>query len=89
MWKTDVLEPKSMRGFLTNVRLPTTNGSEVSRLSQVLLDEYGTFVVCEGDGRTYTDTATQHYWMRVSAQAYLGLDDFEWLGKAVLKILSN
>ena len=87
MWGTDVLEPAGMRGFLTNVRLPTSNGTEVSRLTDVLLSQYGTYVVCEGDGEVTPSRSKSRYWMRISSQVYLDRADFEWLGNAVLDIL--
>ena len=89
MWGTDVLEPASMRGFLTNVRLPTTNSTEVGMLTDILLTQYNTYVVCEGDGETTASHSSSRarYWMRISSQIYLDHADFEWLGNAVLDIL--
>ena len=46
---------------------------------------YGTYVVCEGNGEV--DKPASAYYMRVSSQVYLDLNDFEWLGNAVLAIL--
>ena len=82
-----MLEAAFQPAFLTNVRLPSTNGTAVGLLQGQLLQQHATFVVCEGNGEA--GATTSYYWMRISAQAYLSLSDFEWLGKVVLDALSD
>ena len=92
LWGTDVLEAAFPPAFLTNVRLPSTNGTAVGLLQDQLLRQHATFVVCEGNGEAggaTGDAAAASYWMRISAQAYLSLGDFEWLGKVVLDALGG
>ena len=87
LWGTEVLEPQEMRAFLTNVRMPTTNASEVARVSDSLMAQHGTWVPCfSGEGK---GLPADSFWCRVSAQVYLDLADFERLGRTVLAILAE
>jgi len=80
MWGTETLISSDMIGSMTNVRLPCDfNSAFVGNITQALRDTYNTWVP--------TYPLQGHWYVRVSAQIYLELSDFEMLGNAMLEIL--
>lgn len=79
-WGTEMLLPPDMIAAMVNVRLPTDNCTQAGLLPQLLLEKYNTWVPAY---------AWQgHCYVRVSAQIYLELSDFEFLASAVLNLLA-
>lgn len=78
-WGTEMLVPTTMIGAMVNVRLPTDSAERAQALPDELIAHYNTFVpVTNVQGRWY---------VRVSAQIYNDISDFNMLGDAVLKLL--
>jgi selenocysteine lyase/cysteine desulfurase len=80
MWKTSLLVDHSMIGSMVNIELPfTENKTKIENLSKNLLEKYHTFVpVFE---------LQEKWYIRVSAQIYNEISDFEYLGKTILQLL--
>lgn len=69
---------------MVNVRVPTQNATIANSLTQTLLDQFGTWVPVYslGDG-------TNNYYVRVCAQVYNDLKDFEFLAQSVLTLVNG
>jgi len=99
-WGTERLVPDPQMGAMVNVRLPSTNSTAIAALPAQLLSQYNTWVPfypaywLEGapaagsavDGAEVGDVV---WYARVSAQIYLEVSDFEYLGDAVLALLAK
>jgi hypothetical protein len=81
LWGTEVLQPESMTGWMTNVRWPTDNSTVASAVSARLLAEY--------DTRLNIFTLNGLVYSRVSLQIYLTKDDVERVGALVLYLLDE
>jgi len=84
--QVDESGPDQGRCCMVNVRLPIkdglTAGEEFAKvyafLTRQVGKEYDTFFQCfVHDGRFYT---------RLSAQIYVGIEDFEWAGKVLKEV---
>lgn len=80
-WGTELLVPEDMIAAMVNVRLPTDDWTKASTLPQRLLEQYNTWVPAF--------PLQGHCYVRVSAQIYLELSDFQFLADAVLKLLQE
>ncbi|ETO35417.1 hypothetical protein RFI_01646 [Reticulomyxa filosa] len=82
MWDTNVMTTNNDTiGALVNVQLPTQNSTEVTMLQTTLFDNYFTYMVV---------FQFQNVWYtRLSAQIFLELSDFVWLGQTCLNILQK
>jgi selenocysteine lyase/cysteine desulfurase len=83
-WNTDLLIQEDMIAAMVNVRIPTTNSSIANSLPQVLLDQYGTWVPVYS-----LNDGTNNFYVRVCAQIYNDLKDFDYLAKSVLEIINS
>ncbi len=81
LWGTEVLQPESMTGWMTNVRWPTDDSAVASAVSARLLAEY--------DTRLNIFTLNGLVYSRVSLQIYLTKDDVERVGALVLELLDE
>jgi hypothetical protein len=81
LWGTEVLQPESMTGWMTNVRWPTDDSAVASAVSAQLLSEY--------DTRLNIFTLNGLVYSRVSLQIYLTKDDVERVGALVLELLDE
>ena len=82
-WGTAAIAPLNMTSALFNVELPAAAQAPgvAGRLQQALMDEHDAYVVVyENGGRQ---------WTRLSAQVYLGREDFIWLADTVDELLSS
>lgn len=84
---TEVLDNQSgtmSRCALTNVALPLTpeEGSKALQwMEQTMMKDYSTFIpLFAHNGRL---------WARLSAQVYLDIEDFEWAGQILLKLVER
>jgi len=80
-WGTGSLTPPEMVGAMLNVEMPAacgTNTTFIGELPKMLLDQYNTWVPFY----VWNDRS----WVRVSAQIYNDLSDFEMLASAVLAL---
>ena len=87
MWNTSMIGGESdtiadsVIPAMVNVVLPTQNGTEVSMIQSMLYQDYYTYVVFyEWNNVWYT---------RLSAQIFLEMSDFEWLGTTFLTLLDK
>lgn len=81
LWDTEVLQPESMTGWMTNVRWPTDDGAVAGAVSARLLSEYDTRLnIFSFNGLVYS---------RVSLQIYLTMDDVARVGRLVLELLGE
>mmetsp|Transcript_49738 Transcript_49738/g.119204 ORF Transcript_49738/g.119204 Transcript_49738/m.119204 type:complete len:480 (+) Transcript_49738:61-1500(+) len=85
-WKTSTLVSGDMAACaMVNVRLPPCDGNATAPrdLPWTLMEEYHTWVP------TYQLVAGGDWWVRVSAQVYNGLGDYEMLANAVIAIYTK
>lgn len=101
-WKTGYLVPCGMQAFMANVILPLSSEEKALALQQRLMQEaqismvYGS-VPKRTDGeaadalmaRGLHDSQDRIFFIRVSAQVYLEMSDFELLARKVQEILSS
>jgi hypothetical protein len=87
--------PESMTGYMSNVALPRVqNMDQVRELERQLMQQHIS-IKCEAVRRYNESGAHQPekeaeemiYFVRLSAQVYLQLSDFETMADAVLKLL--
>jgi hypothetical protein len=74
----------SCAGAQVNVRIPSTNSTLVQSLPLLLLERYHTWVPVFA-----LPSAPTTFYVRVSAQIYNDLSDFEMLANAVLALIAN
>ncbi|KAI0173203.1 PLP-dependent transferase [Hypoxylon sp. FL1284] len=84
---TEVLDNASetlSRSAMTNVALPLTpeqGASSLKWMEERMVKDYGTFIpLFQYNGRL---------WARLSAQVYLDIEDFEWAGRMLLKLIER
>jgi hypothetical protein len=77
LWGTELGVPSSMTHAMTNIRLPTSNGTLVGRLTHTIAREYDMEVVVY-------QRPTGVFWTRVSTQIYHEMSDFHFLGQTIL-----
>lgn len=81
LWNTQLLIPPGiLLSSMVNVELPTSNCTLAAELPTMLLDQYDTWVP--------VTAKSNKCWMRISAQIYNDITDFEYLGNAVKELLS-
>jgi len=90
-WNTGVLVENDMVPAMVNVRLPTNaptpptpvppNQVNPALIPQLLLEKFDTWVP--------TYALQGQWWVRVSAQIYNDISDFEFLASAILSLLNN
>jgi hypothetical protein len=87
--------PESMTGYMSNVSLPRVqNMDQVRELERQLMQQHIS-IKCEavrrysesGAHQPEKETEEMIYFVRLSAQVYLQLSDFETMAEAVLKLL--
>jgi len=81
LWNTEKLVDDSMIGAMVNVRVPSTNETLLQNLSDIILNRYNTYVPL------YTLQRTNRWYVRVSAQIFNEISDFQYYGEAVLEVL--
>jgi len=79
-WKTDLLIAPEMTGAMVNVRTPSFNATP-AEVSLALMNQYNTFVPVYP---LPVDPTT--YYVRVSAQIFNDMTDFQFLADAVLQL---
>jgi len=83
LWGTEKLVDDSMIGAMVNVRIPSTNADFLRTLDQQLYQKFNTYVP------VFALAQTNIWYTRVSAQIYTEISDFQYLGDAVLQLLSG
>jgi selenocysteine lyase/cysteine desulfurase len=82
-WKTEKLLDDSLIGSMVNVRVPSTNATLMSHMPSLLLSKYNT-VSC-----FFSLEGTNTWYIRVSAQIYNELSDFQYLGNCVNELIAQ
>jgi len=85
LWKTEIMLPDNMTGFMANIRMPTNDPIMAGTISQRLADEYR--IQTAGYAYTNIETNITSFWFRLSTQIYLEEEDFKRIGQAVIEIL--
>jgi len=80
-WKTEFLIDQSMTGAMCNIRIPTKNYTLSQNMPTILLERYDTWVP--------TFNISDNFYVRVSAQIYNSIEDFQFLANAVLQIINQ
>jgi selenocysteine lyase/cysteine desulfurase len=81
MWNTELLVDPSLTVAMINVGLPFKDANLADLLPKLLVDRYNTYTaVFNVQGKYYT---------RVSAQIYNEIDDYKYLGNAVLELVKE
>jgi hypothetical protein len=85
LWKTEVLLPASATGTMSHPRLPGTNDTALSMLSERLYSDYDIYTIIfqQPKGEAGKEKA---FWLRLSSQIFLERSNFQKLGEAVLKL---
>eukprot|EP01032_Pedospumella_encystans_P016744 gene16744-19093_t len=100
-WKTFYVVPEEMTGFMSNIALPVQDAEKVCKLQARLQDEHHITVVYHSValradaaasvfnalGYNPDDSEKMVFFVRLSAQVYLELSDFELLADTVLKLI--
>eukprot|EP00736_Rhodelphis_marinus_P012318 Rmarinus@m.2833 len=86
-WGTERLAPDHMEAALANVRLPAgiATMDDAKGLESWMMEKYNVFMVVYATEIDNRET----YWLRISAQIFLELQDFELLGKRVLEYVES
>eukprot|EP01031_Cornospumella_fuschlensis_P038784 gene38784-47163_t len=80
-WKTGYLVPLELQGVMANVLLPCSTQQEADALQTHLIDRHSTYIVTN---TVYSESQAKNVvFIRISAQVYLDLGDFEKLAKLV------
>lgn len=80
LFGTDLAAPPSMTHALTNVGLPTTNLTLAQSMQATILASHDMYLVP-------FEHPTGVFWLRISNQIYLDMDDYKLLGEVVLDYL--
>lgn len=83
IWGTEKLVPDELIGAMVNVRVPSNNATLMAQLPKDLLDRYNIYVPI------YYLSNPAGYWVRVSAQIYNDIDDFNKYGNAVKELIEE
>jgi hypothetical protein len=73
-----------MQAFMANVLLPISTAQQVAKLQRALMDDFHISVVF---GMVRGRDNEEIHFVRLSAQVYLALSDFQFLAIAVATIL--
>ena len=78
---TRMLVPQELLSSMVNVEVPTNTSNCNPGFSKALLDEYNTYVpvVVKSD----------RCWVRVSAQIYTEISDFQYIADSIIAILDK
>ena len=80
-WGTQMLVPSTLLSSMVNVEVPANTSTCTPSLSEALLDEYKTYVpVTVKSGRC---------WVRISAQIYTELSDFQYVADSMTALLTK
>jgi len=83
MWGTEKLIDDSMIGAMVNVRIPSTDAAFLEGLPKLILGKYNTYA------NIFPLKNSQLWYVRVSAQIYTELSDFQMLGNVILSLLKE
>jgi selenocysteine lyase/cysteine desulfurase len=83
LWETRLLAPNDMQVMMINVELPTSSFELAQRLQRHLLEEHNMYIIVLQEPRS------KIVYTRLSAQIYLGIDDFRRLGLCVKDYLTS
>lgn len=84
-WKTDYLVPVEMTAFMANVLLPLQTQEEALLVQTQLMEKYKLSMVFGSVPHHELDKKV--YFIRISSQIYLNMEDFHQLAKGVKEIL--
>eukprot|EP01035_Chromulina_nebulosa_P018313 gene18313-23999_t len=84
-WKTGFLIDESMVGFMSNIILPTNNYDAMMYMQKKMESDYHTYIVVG----SVESNDKKIYFIRLSGQVYLELDDFITVKDLIPKLLNE
>merc|ERR1712039_385216 len=82
LWGTGMLAPHSMQALMHNVIVPTNSSAACEHVRPFLKDKYGIFLFS-------LSVENVACYLRVHAQIYLDMSDYERLGQGVIEALKD
>jgi selenocysteine lyase/cysteine desulfurase len=88
-WNTTSMVPFSMCGSMTDIILPSTDPAAVSQMATDLYVNHGIYVVAAGPQPSKVEGGRDMFFVRLSANVYNTMEDFERLAVLVPNLLNN